>query len=679
MDNKNVDLSHEYRVATDIWEPVPLITKEARDMGFKGGEGCQWLTGITFDKTDGSVAFCTIDTAAVFKSTDGGQSWSPCTVGVVGEGATAVTVDPTNNNRVLLVSTMNRKHWGGIQLSTDKGETWRHIESAKLKVNNKHDMRVQIAYSESSYDPELNGCRDIYWVTILYSEFNENGGIYKSTDGGETWNLIPNTKQYEGCNIAVHPLTGDVYLTNKEGLYRSTDGGANFELIFEAEINYITTTKAEPNNIYFTTGDTLYVHDTVNGTFTKRNESGYPTDYANFLSISPSNPEYMVVARDTVSPGRNLEWTQTNYYSHDGGRNWHIAENDYTGSFIPNQPRENPASFHPTDPNIVIKLGGDFLMRSEDGGKSYKMSSNGYNVMCIGEGFNFNVNNPNLISISSQDYNGGFSTDGGYTWTYINWSQKTWGGFTYGSYLINETTAVGGLSQSWSLEREIVTTFDGGKTINHTGIITKKPTSAIGVKGDWNTVFFADYRTTDGGHTWTQMDGCDAAYAITADGTTVIGILGANTIVTSRDKGATWQPLITIPMTDERKIEDISYNNMTGKIYATSYDKLHEVDLATGAYDYTYWWGVKSVAVDPGNNNIMYTAVKLFNDYSAESAFRSVDAGKTWTCINTSPKDGRRGADGGRATSYVRVDSKGRPWYIGHCRGLWSMPRPEIK
>ena len=668
----------DIRFSTDVWQPVPLITKEAREMGFAGGEGCQWLTGITFDKTDGSVAFCTVDTAAVFKSTDGGKSWSPCTVGVVGEGAASVTVDPTNNNRVVLVSTMNKNYYGGIQLSTDQGETWRHIDTAKLKVNNKHDFRIQIAFSESSYDESINGCRDIYWVTNLYQEYADEGGIYKSTDGGEHWSHIPNTQQYERSNIAVQPRTGDVYLTNSNGLYKSTDGGASFELVFEAEIKYHATTKSEPDNIYFTTGDTLYVYDTVTGTATKRNVSGYPEDYANFISVAPSDPDYMLVARDTVSPGTHLEWTQTNYYSHDGGRTWHKAESDFSGLFIPNQPRENPTSFHPADPNIVIKLGGDFIMRSEDGGANYKLASDGYNVMCIGGGFNFNVNNPNLIAVSSQDYNGGFSTDGGYTWTYLNWSGFTWGGFTYGTYMINETSIVAGLSSGWYTEREIVTTFDGGKTINHTGIKTKKPTNAIGIKGDENTVFYSDYRSTDAGRTWTQMEGCDAAFAQNADGSVIIGLFGNDTIVTSRDKGSTWQVLATVPMSEGQKIEDIAYRNTTGKVYATSNDKLHEIDLLTGDCNSTDWKGIRSISFDPDYDNIVYASVKNLANYSDDSAYRSIDGGKTWTCINTSPIDGRKGPDGGRATNFVRVDSKGCPWYVGHCRGLWKMPRPDL-
>ena len=663
--------------STDIWQPIPLVTKEAKAMGFAGGEGCQWLTGITFDKIDGSVAYATVDAAGVYKSTDGGKSWSPATIGVIGEGCTGVAIDPTNNKRAALVSTHNESFTAGLQFTTNQGESWSLVDGTKLKTTESHDFRTQIAFDESSYDATLDGCKVIYWTTNLHKSDADKGGLYKSTDGGEHWSLIPNTQQYERCNIAVHPTTGDVYLSNSSGLFKSTNGGESFTSVYSGDIHYLTTTKSEPDSLYFTTDNALYVYDTVSGSSTQRNVSGYPTECANFISVAPSDPNYMLVTRDKITYKGGSSgggWT-TNYYSHDGGKTWNQSKNDTTGAFISFQGRENPTSFHPTNPKIVIKLGGDFIMRSEDGGMNYKMSSDGYNVMCIGGRFNFNVNNPKLISVSSQDYNGGFSTDGGDTWTYLNWSGADWGGFTYGAYMINETSAVAGLATSWTSPREIVTTFDGGKTINHTGIKTEKDAIGMGVKGDDNIVFYADYRSTDGGHTWTQMDGCTGVYTGNSDGSMLFGV-GNYYIVISTDKGETWTPFATLGQDPT----DIAYNEKDNKVIAAASGAVNIIDVETKKITKVTGvnGNVKGVAVDPDNNDIVYAASITYHDYSADSAWRSIDGGMTWTCINRSANDGREGPDGGRATGFVRVDSAGNAWFSCHCRGLWKIPRPEI-
>ncbi len=659
--------------ATDIWKQVPLVTQAAKDMGYTGGEGCQWPTLITFDSIDGSVAFCGVDVGGLVKSTDGGKSWAQCTVGLKSEGSTGIGIDPKNNDRVVVIGGSSAKNaQGGLYFSTDEGESW--TPKVLMKIHGGRDYRRQVGYDETSYDETLGGCKVIYWVTED-SKLIEKG-IYKSTDGGENWAIIPNSAEWAGSNITVHASTGDIYLTNAKGLYKSTDGAATFTLLHTAAINYLAVSKAAPDDIYFTTDHELYVYNIKSGSCTKRNESGYPSEYANYLAVAPSDPNKMVVAWDKV--GLANQGGQLNFYSTDGGRTWSTAKCDYSGSFIPNQSRQNPMSFHPTDPNIVIKLGGDFIMRSTDGGATYKMSSDGYNVMCIGTKFNFNVNNPKLISVSSQDYNGGFSIDGGNTWTYLCWSEQGWGGFTYGSYMINETTAVAGLADSWHSntgEVEIVTTFDGGKTINHTGIKTKAETVAMGVKGDENIVFYADYRSTDAGRTWNKMTGCTGVFTSSSDGTKLFGTDNFY-LVMSTDKGVTWQQVGTIG----GKADDVAYSDKTGKLYACSGGVLYDIDMTNGKITSIKVGssGVKSVCVDPVNNDIIYVACLNNNDYANDSAIRSVDGGKTWTCINRAAGDGREGPDGGRAANFVRVDGEGSAWFVGHCRGLWKIPRPEL-
>ncbi len=660
----------------NIWQPVPMVSQELLYKGYIGGEGCQWMTFITFDQTDGSVAFGCVDVGGLVKSTDEGKTWTQSTIGIKSEGTTGVTVDPTNNDRVAVIGGSSAKNSsGGLYFSTDEGETW----SPKVldKIHGGRDYRRQIAFDASSYDATLNGCKVIYWVTENSDLITK--GIYKSTDGGETWSLITDSTDYAGSNIAVHPETGDVYLTNANGLYKSTDGGTTFALTsLTASINYLCTIKTEPNKIYITASDDMYVYDTVSGVATAMNAVGYP-EYATFISVSPSDPNMMVLQSDPYSLAGG-QYSNKNYYSTDGGVNWSLATNDCSDSFMPFNIRPNPSSFHPLNSNIVLKLGGDFIMRSEDGGATYVMSNDGNNAVCVGGLFNFNVNNSDLISISSQDYNGAYSTDGGKTWTYINWSGLSWGGFAYGSYMINETTMVASVGTSWTSDRELVVTYDCGNTITHTGITVDGSAIGMGVPGDYNTVFFADYRSTDAGQTWTKMTNCTGVFSASNDGTILFGVNGANTAVISYDKGVTWEELLTLTLSSGQWVEDIAYNENTGNAYVVAGSNLYSVDIisksvttkSVGSY------GIKSIAVDPNNNDIMYAACRNYSNYSNNSAMRSVDGGETWTCINRSENDGVDSPDGGRAVNYVRVNDDGEAWFVGHCRGIWKMSAPIV-
>ncbi len=661
------DSSNSYR-SNNIWQPVTLVSQEILDMGYTGGEGCQWMTYITMDHEDGNLAFATVDVGGMIKSTDGGKTWTQSTIGIKSEGTTGVEIDPTNKNRVIVIGGSSAKSaQGGLYMSTDAGESWNYMVTG-LKIHGGRDFRRQIAFDVSSYDETLNGSKVIYWVTESSDLFT--GGIYKSTDGGNTWNYIANSENYAGSNILVHPTTGYVYLSNSDGLYRSTNGGTSFSKVLSASISYIANSAATPDKIYITATDDMYVYDTASNNSSKMEAVGYPT-YATFISVSPVNSNKMVLQSDYIT--NEKVYTNKNYYSVDGGKTWLEATSDKSGSFMPFNPRQNPSVFHPTNENIVIKLGGDCIMRSEDGGKTYKVSNGGNNAICVGGMFNFNLNNPDLVYISSQDYNGAFSVDSGKTWKFINWSGYSWGGYTYGAYIIDENTMVTGLASSWGSDRELVVTYDGGETITKTGIIVGGYDIAMGVPGDNNIVFFSDYRSSDAARTWTKMDGCTTVFTASPDGSMVFG-MNENDAVISYDKGATWSTLATFSY----PVNDIAYSTASDCAYIVCNNYLYKVSVGTKAVNSMSFGSnyIKSIAVDPTNSDIMYAACKDYSNYSNDSAMRSVDGGETWTCINRSAGDGNPGPDGGRASGYVRVNSYGEAWFVTHCRGIWKMAAP---
>jgi photosystem II stability/assembly factor-like uncharacterized protein len=129
---------------------------------------------------------------------------------------------------------------GGIFKSTDQGNTWTAIfDSAGVQAVGAlaiHPYDPDILYAGTG---EANGAGDSY----------EGTGVYKSTDGGATWNYVGLPNSYHIGRIAIDPIRPDtVYVaacgklfgTNPErGLYRSEDGGDTWE-----QILYIDDTTA---------------------------------------------------------------------------------------------------------------------------------------------------------------------------------------------------------------------------------------------------------------------------------------------------------------------------------------------------------------------------------------------------------------------------------------------------
>jgi photosystem II stability/assembly factor-like uncharacterized protein len=162
----------------------------------------------------------------VFKTTDGGVSWRRTLF--LNDSVGAVDIEMQPGNPSVLYASMwrgERKPWtvvsgsrdGGIYKSTDGGETWRKLTSGlPSELFGKSDLATTAA------DP-----RRVYAVI----EAKPGSGVYRSDDAGETWRLTADrplglyTRPFYYTNIDAHPTNPDVVFVQTEGFYRSTDGG----------------------------------------------------------------------------------------------------------------------------------------------------------------------------------------------------------------------------------------------------------------------------------------------------------------------------------------------------------------------------------------------------------------------------------------------------------------------
>src|SRR3712207_1246471 len=176
-------------------------------------------------------AFGQNEERGVFRSRDGGKSWEKVLYRDERSGAIDLSMDP-NNPRVLYATLWEaiRRPWemvsggpgSGIFKSSDGGDTWTEItENTGLPKGLKG--RIGIAVS-----PARSGR---VWALV---EHAEKGGLYRSDDGGATWERISEDREIQQrpwyyMHVFADPQDADTcYILNLR-MWKSTDGGKTFQ------------------------------------------------------------------------------------------------------------------------------------------------------------------------------------------------------------------------------------------------------------------------------------------------------------------------------------------------------------------------------------------------------------------------------------------------------------------
>ncbi len=172
----------------------------------------------------------------VYKTTDGGSRWTQVLFTSDSVGAIDLEINPANPDELYAAMWRGeRKPWtiisgmeasgreNGIWKSTDGGDTWRIVtEGLPSGLIGKIDLAVTPA------DPSR--------VYALVETTDPDEGLYRSDDGGETWALATNqsgimNRPFYYTNVDADPTDADVVYVNNEGFYKSTDGGRSFQRV----------------------------------------------------------------------------------------------------------------------------------------------------------------------------------------------------------------------------------------------------------------------------------------------------------------------------------------------------------------------------------------------------------------------------------------------------------------
>jgi len=181
----------------------------------------------------------------VWKTTNGGTSWTPVSDGFFGTSSVGALAIAPSNPDIVVAGTGERdirgniSHGDGVYRSDDAGRTWRHIGLKEAQTI----ARVSIHPT----DPNT------MWVAALGHIYGRHParGVYKTTDGGKTWRLtLPGTLQAGAVDLDVDPTNPNVIVATlwdawrtphsmnsggpTSGIYKSTDGGETWTNVSRA-------------------------------------------------------------------------------------------------------------------------------------------------------------------------------------------------------------------------------------------------------------------------------------------------------------------------------------------------------------------------------------------------------------------------------------------------------------
>ncbi len=294
------------------------------------------IADIAIDPTDQSVWYVAVGSGNIWKTENAGTTWETIFDDQGSYSIGCITLDPGSPSTVWVGTGENvgGRHVGfgdGVYRSLDGGSTWENMGLGKTE----HIGMIVV-------DPDDSNVVYVAAQGPLWSAGGERG-LFKTVDGGQSWENILSGGPFTGVNeVVMDPRDSQVLYATTHQRYRSV----------AALING---------------GPETAIHKTTDGGATWRKlENGLPEEDMGKigLAISPQNP-------DVVYATIELAWRKGGFYrSEDGGASWEKRSDYLSGGTGPHYYQEIFASPHAFDRIYQMDVR---LHWSQDGGQTFTM------------------------------------------------------------------------------------------------------------------------------------------------------------------------------------------------------------------------------------------------------------------------------------------------------------------
>ena len=418
----------------------------------------------------------------VYKTTDGGKTWKKILYIADDVGIADLVMDPSNNLILYAAAYQHgRKPYyfysggplSGIYKTTNGGATWKKLTKGLPKGDT---GRIGLAVSRSN-------------PNVVYAIIeNKKGGIFRSEDKGETWHVMGNVKVLNQVNsrpfyfsqIRVDPTNDLVLYSASFNLFVSRDGGKSFKVISRGIHPDHHALWIDPNNpLHLIDGNDGGIDISWDGGKTWYDVKNIPAAEVYHVGFDMKKPYNVFCGLQDngswMGPSNSKEWQgiKNNHWKPIGGGDGFFAlspannpdiiyTESQTGEIIrvevkravsqavrPEAPLNKepyrfnwntPIAISPHDPNVIY-LGGNYLFRSSDGGRSWEIISpdlttndpkkiidsggpitpdnTGAEVHCTIYAIAESYLEPGVIWVGTDDGNLQLTKDNGKTWTNV--------------------------------------------------------------------------------------------------------------------------------------------------------------------------------------------------------------------------------------------------------------------
>ncbi len=551
--------------------------------------------------------------AGIFKTTDGGASWTHLSSTANNSHfyfVNDLVISPTNSQRIYAAT------WAGVYRSTDGGASW-------TRVLNPTNSEGKTVYA---------GCTDLTIRTDQSTDYlfaacgnYEQAAVYRNTDaaGAGSWTVVLSESGMGRTSLAIAPSNQSVIYaaaasigTSSRGqlhaVFRSTSGGAAGT--WTAQVR--KTDPIKLNTLLFTNPISATMSECG---FGSNNPYGQG-DYDNVIAVDPADPNRVWVG------GIDL------FRSDDGGRNWGLASYWWASQTNPRfaHADQHVIVFHPHyngTTNKTMFVGNDGgLFRTDDARAAV---ATGPGATCAPNGTMIWQSLNNNYGVT-HFYHGVPYPDG-----------KTYFGGTQDNGTVRGTDADG--INGW---REIMGGDGGYVAVDQTNPSTL-----------YAEVYYLSLRkSTDGGKTFQK-----ATNGITEPNENFLFItpfvmdpsnsqrlwIGGKSLWRTTDEAGSWTQASS--QVAEGSVSAIAVAPSDGNyvLVGTSKGYIHRTNIGLSSNASTAWpyarprsGYVSWVAFDPTNPSICYATYSTFNSSSTDRhLYKSTDGGASWTAIDNELPD----------------------------------------